>query len=351
MLCTMSFNPRFASGLTGDFTASPFFDITSTNVASDAAAPSSARASAVEMASVVHGLMQPRPTISPKYFYDERGSALFETITHLPEYYVTRVEQSIFLRHEESIAAAVGSHGVVIELGAGNCEKARGLCLRLQASEFIGLDISSEHLEEAAKRLAANMPWLRVRAIAADITEPIHLPDDVPQRNRTVFYPGSSIGNFEPEQAVQMLTQMRQLLGSESDGGGLLIGIDLPKPVHVLQAAYDDGAGVTAAFNRNALEHLNRRIGSDFVPEHWKHRAFFNSELSRVEMHLVAQRAMRVRWPGGAREFAMGDRIHTENSYKYSLDVFDGLLRHAGFSQSRHWTDEQGWFAVIHARP
>ncbi|QNP50341.1 L-histidine N(alpha)-methyltransferase [Diaphorobacter aerolatus] len=304
-----------------------------------------------ERQAIIHGLSQVKPTISPKYFYDERGSALFETITRLPEYYVTRVEQSIFERHGNSIAASVGADSVVIEPGAGNCEKARALCDRLHSTEFVGIDISTEHLQEAAKRLSDVLPWLRVRAIAGDITEPIRLPEDLPRRNRLVFYPGSSIGNFEPAQAVHLLSQMRAMLGEASDGGSLLIGIDLPKPVHILQAAYDDASGVTAAFNRNALDHVNRLIGSDFDSQHWKHRAFFNAECSRVEMHLVALHDMRVSWPGGGREFSMGERIHTENSYKYSLDVFAALLREAGFGQYQSWTDDQDWFAVIHARP
>jgi len=298
---------------------------------------------------IVEGLTRPRPMISAKYLYDERGSRLFEAITRLPEYYVTRVEQSVMQRHAESIVASIGADCVVIEPGAGNCEKARSLCLRLQAREFVGVDISAEHLQEAVQRMSAYMPWLRARAVAGDFTRGMELPSDLPLERRLVFYPGSSIGNFEPDQVVALLSHMRALLGPGANRAGLLIGIDLPKPVHVLQAAYDDAAGITAAFNRNILEHVNRIIGSDFDPAHWKHRAIFNAQHSRVEMHLVALRPQQVRWPGGGRMFATGERIHTENSYKYALGDFVSLLAKAGFQQHRHWCDEQDWFAVIHA--
>ena len=345
----MAWNSHLPSRVTGSLDALHWSTESLAAVLDAAGAPPRTRLLTTEAHEIIQGLMAARPEISPKYFYDERGSGLFEEITRLPEYYVTRVERSIFQRHGEAIAQAVGTGGVVIELGAGNCEKARSLCLRLQPSEFVGIDISFDHLQEAMRGLEADLPWLHARALAADITQPIRLPDDLPQQRRLVFYPGSSIGNCEPAHAVQLLTQMRDMLGAPEDGGGLLIGIDLPKPVHVLQAAYDDAAGVTAAFNRNVLAHVNRLVGSDFVPDHWKHRAIFNSELSRIEMHLVALSNQHVRWPGGGREFLMGERIHTENSYKYSKEAFAAMLKQAGFSHLRSWTDEQGWFAVIHA--
>ena len=175
----------------------------------------------------------------------------------------------------------------------------------------------------------------------------MRLPADIPRQRRLVFYPGSSIGNFDPPQAVALLAQMRALA---LDGGGLLIGIDLPKDRAVLEAAYDDAAGVTAAFNRNVLAHLNRLIGSDFAPQCWRHRAFFNAAASRIEMHLEACGPQRVRWPGGGRDFAAGERIHTENSYKHALPAFTALLRQAGFASTQHWTDERGWFAMVYAR-
>ncbi|MBF5004498.1 L-histidine N(alpha)-methyltransferase [Diaphorobacter caeni] len=347
----MSLNSRSSPGTQGDFDdAAGLFGSVARDVGRSQWTRAAHDAALAEARSITEGLMRAKPVISPTYFYDERGSELFEQITRLPEYYLTRVERSIVQRHGEAITQSIGAGAVVIEPGAGNCEKARGLCQLIAAREFVGIDISSEHLQDAVRRLRADMPWLRARAVAADITQPVRLPRDVPRERRLVFYPGSSIGNFVPAQAVQLLTRMRQLSGSPQEGGSLLIGIDLPKPVHVLQAAYDDAGGVTAAFNRNALVHLNRRIGSDFDPDGWRHRAFFDATHSRVEMHLVAQTAQRVRWPGGGRDFAAGDRIHTENSYKHSLENFASLLTLAGFREHRSWTDEQGWFALIHAK-
>lgn len=204
-----------------------------------------------------------------------------------------------------------------------------------------------DYLHGAVARLRAALPGLDVRAVGGDITAGLRLPPDIPCRRRLVFYPGSSIGNFDPPQAVALLAQMRALA---LDDGGLLIGIDLPKEVPVLEAAYDDAAGVTAAFNRNVLQHLNRLIGSDFDPQQWHHRAFFNRAASRIEMHLEARGPQRVRWPGGGRDFAAGERIHTENSYKHPLPAFTALLGRAGFSSTQSWTDERGWYAMVYAR-
>lgn len=297
---------------------------------------------------IAEDLLKTPARISPKYFYDERGSGLFDAITELPEYYPTRTELSILHHHGAEIARAVGPGCTLIEPGAGSCEKAALLCDLLAPRCFVGLDISAEYLEVAVQRLGARFPGMDARALGGDITRGIHLPDDLPDGPRLVFYPGSSIGNFDPSHALDLLRQLRSLAG---DGGGALIGIDLPKDVAVLEAAYDDSQGVTAAFNRNALSHLNRLIGSDFDEAAWIHRAFFNREASRIEMHLEAATPTTVQWPGGERKFAAGERIHTENSYKYSLEQFSRLLAEAGFSRSRAWTDPQQWFAVIHAQP
>ncbi|GKS76881.1 L-histidine N(alpha)-methyltransferase [Acidovorax sp. SUPP950] len=297
---------------------------------------------------ILQGLARRPACISPKYFYDQRGSQLFEEITRLPEYYPTRTEHALMRTHGDDIARAVGQGGTVIELGAGNCEKARTLCRLLQPERFVGVDISADFLREGVARLCSDLPALQAHAVAGDLTRPLQLPPDIPRARRVVFYPGSSIGNFDPPQALELLSRMRSLV---DDDGALLIGIDLPKDVDVLQAAYDDAAGVTAAFNRNVLAHVNRLIGSDFTPEAWEHRAFFNGEQSRIEMHLEAREGVQVRWPGGGRDFAAGERIHTENSYKYSLTAFQALLARAGFSRAQAWTDERGWFAVVHAQP
>ncbi|SFD65616.1 L-histidine N(alpha)-methyltransferase [Paracidovorax konjaci] len=297
---------------------------------------------------IVQGLLQRPASLSPKYFYDEHGSELFEAITRLPEYYPTRTEYEVMQRHGQDIAESVGQGGTVIELGAGSCEKARSLCALLRPERFVGVDISADFLRGAVARLQGALPWLRVDAVAGDLTLPVALPEDIPRARRLVFYPGSSIGNFDPPQALALLARMRALVDAD---GGVLIGFDLPKDLAVLEAAYDDAAGVTAAFNRNALAHVNRLISSDFVPEAWEHRAFFDRRHSRIEMHLETTRGTRVRWPGGSRVFAPGERIHTENSYKYTLPAFQAMLARAGFSHARAWTDERGWFAVVHARP
>ncbi|MBS0508457.1 MAG: L-histidine N(alpha)-methyltransferase [Proteobacteria bacterium] len=296
---------------------------------------------------IISTLLAPRASISPKYFYDQRGSELFEAITRLPEYYPTRTEHALLQQHGHAIASAVGRGRVVIEPGAGNCAKGLALCRSLAATHFVGVDISLDYLRTAVLRMRQALPGLDARAVGGDITAGVQLPADIPRRRRLVFYPGSSIGNFDPPQAVALLAQMRALVLAD---GGLLVGIDLPKDRATLEAAYDDAAGVTAAFNRNALVHLNRLIGSDFKPQCWRHLAFFNAAASRIEMHLEARSAQCVRWPGGGRDFAAGERIHTENSYKHTLAAFDALLRRAGYASSQAWTDARGWFAMVHAR-
>lgn len=297
---------------------------------------------------IVEGLMQWPPAISPKYFYDAKGSALFEQITRLAEYYPTRTEREIMARHAPAIAANVGTGCTVIELGAGNCEKAKILCELIAPACFVAVDISEEFLHEAVKELRAALPAIDIRAVAVDLNAEIALPADLPRPQRLLYYPGSSIGNFDPTQAQALLSRMRGLLDSD---GALLIGVDLLKDLAVLDAAYNDAAGVTAAFNLNLLAHVNRLTGSDFDLSQWRHLAFFNTTESRIEMHLVVATDTLVRWPGGGRSFARGERIHTENSYKYRVEDFVALLNRAGFPRTQVWTDERGWFAVILARP
>lgn len=297
---------------------------------------------------ITRGLNQRPASISPKYFYDQHGSQLFEEITRLPEYYPTRTETALMQQHAADIAQAVGTGRTLVELGAGNCQKARTLCRLVQPACFVGVDISADFLQAAVRGLRDDFPGLDARAVGGDMTQGVALPEDIPRTGRLVFYPGSSIGNFDPPHALDLLAHMRELI---DDDGGLLIGIDLPKDVEVLEAAYDDAAGVTAAFNRNVLRHVNRLIGSDFDVDQWRHRAFFNPGESRIEMHLEAMADSEVHWPGGGRRFDQGERIHTENSYKYPLHVFTDMLARAGFSQAQAWTDDRGWFAVVHARP
>ncbi len=297
---------------------------------------------------ITHGLRQQPACISPKYFYDQRGSELFEAITRLPEYYPTRTETALMQAHADDIARAVGTGRTLIELGAGNCQKAQALCRTLHPTCFVGVDISADFLQEAVQGLRDTFPGLDAHAVGGDITRGVQLPADIPLAGRLVFYPGSSIGNFDPPHALELLAHMRELI---DDDGGLLIGIDLPKDVNVLEAAYDDAAGVTADFNRNVLVHVNRLIGSDFDVTQWQHKAFFNGDASRIEMHLQALCDVQVQWPGGRRHFVQGERIHTENSYKYPLPVFTEMLARAGFSRAQVWTDAHHWFAMVHAQP
>lgn len=302
--------------------------------------------SALAADEIIAGLTAEPARISPKYFYDDAGSALFERITRLPEYYPTRTEAEIMTKRGAEIAGRIASEATVIELGAGNCEKAKTLCALIRPKCFVAVDIAGDYLADAVAGLRKAFPTLAIETVVADINRELTLPATVPLRRRLVFYPGSSIGNFDAEQAMALLVRMRRLLADE---GALLIGVDLIKDPAILEAAYNDTAGVTAAFNRNVLVHLNRLIGSDFDVREWRHLAFFNRQHSRIEMHLEACVETRVSWPGGERRFRCGERIHTENSYKYRADDFSRLLEQAGFARPDRWTDARHWFCVFHA--
>jgi dimethylhistidine N-methyltransferase len=293
------------------------------------------------------GLLAPSAAISPKYLYDGLGSKLFEAICELPEYYPTRTEAAIFARHGAAMAEAIGTGSALIDLGAGNCAKAAALFPLLQPAQYVPVDISRDFLTEAVGRLQQRFPQIEMTALGLDFSSGFELPDSVRRQRRLFFYPGSSIGNFSPQQAVQFL---RGLRANEGEDGGLLIGVDLIKDKAVLDAAYDDDLGVTAAFNLNLLRHLNHLAGADFDVRDWLHVAFFNEQESRIEMHLEARRALVVHWQGGERHFERGERIHTEYSYKYTQRAFVELLAQAGFEARQTWTDQREWFAVIHAQ-
>lgn len=297
---------------------------------------------------IIQGLSSHPASISPKFFYDAHGSSLFAQITNLPEYYVTRTENAIMAKQGDAIKREAGTVSTLIELGAGNCRKAQALCALLQPQRFVPLDISEEYLLEATADFREKLPGLAVYPVASDLTQAIILPTHIPPERRLVFYPGSSIGNFDPAYAADLLQRVRALL---DDDGALLIGIDLVKEVDVLEAAYNDAAEVTAAFNLNMLQHVNTIIGSDFSGDDWRHVAFFNPVHSRIEMHLESVGETVVRWPEGERRFAAGERIHSENSYKYRANDFVSLLAANGFSRSKMWTDAQGWFAIVLAHP
>ncbi|QBE62046.1 L-histidine N(alpha)-methyltransferase [Pseudoduganella lutea] len=298
------------------------------------------------VAEIQAGLLAPQARTSPKYLYDSLGSRLFEAICELPEYYPTRTEAAIFAAHGADIARRVGTGGTLIDLGAGNCAKAASLFPLLQPQQYVPIDISRDFLNEAVGRLQQRFPSIAMTALALDLSGPFTLPPAVNAARRTFFYPGSSIGNFAPHEAIAFLRRVRE---NTSSDGALLIGVDLIKDAAVLDAAYDDAIGVTAAFNLNMLRHVNHLTGADFDVRQWRHVAFFNAEESRIEMHLEARTALTVRWPGGERRFARGERIHTEDSYKYTPESFAQLLAQAGFAADAVWTDDAGWFAVMHA--
>jgi len=284
-------------------------------------------------------------TAAPKYFYDKLGSHLFEAITELPEYYPTRTEAAIFERRGAEIAQRTGSGITLIDLGAGNCAKATRLFPLLEPHRYVAIDISVDFLRDALRQVQREHPQTDIVGLGLDFSKRLDLPADLLQPRPIFFYPGSSIGNFTPDEALGFLRQVR----AQANGGGLVIGVDLVKDSAVLEAAYDDALGVTAAFNRNLLRNLNGAIGSDFRAEEWRHVARFDTGHSRIEMHLEARRDLSVRWPGAERHFRAGERIHTENSYKYTVDRFTELLSAAGFATPTAWTDPNGWFAVLWA--
>jgi len=302
------------------------------------------RALAAEAAA---GLCARPAQVSPKFLYDALGSRLFEAITELDEYSPTRDEAAIFALHGPAIARAAlqatGVGPVLVDLGAGNCAKAARLFGALQPRRYVAVDIAVDFMRAALQPLQREHPAIEMVGVGLDFSSRLQLPTGLLDGPALVFYPGSSIGNFAPDAALRLLRQARDLAA----GGALLIGIDRVKPSAQLEAAYDDALGVTAAFNLNLLRHLNRLMGSDFDPRAWRHQAEFNAAESRVEMHLVARASCTVRWPGGMREFAAGERLHTESSYKWTPEAFAALLQSAGFSRQRHWTDAHDRFAVF----
>ncbi|MEO7031169.1 MAG: L-histidine N(alpha)-methyltransferase [Herbaspirillum sp.] len=296
---------------------------------------------------VIAGLCLDTACVAPKYLYDTLGSRLFEAICALPEYYPTRTEAAIFAAHATEIAQRSGHGTTLIDLGAGNCAKAARLFPTLQPTQYVALDIATDFLHDAVARLQQRFPAIAMAGVGMDFSNELRLPALVGADRRLFFYPGSSIGNFSPLAALKFLRHVRVAC---DDAGGILISVDLVKDTAILDAAYDDALGVTAAFNLNLLRHLNRVAGTDFKVTDWRHRGFFNPAQSRIEMHLEARSKVVVHWLDGERCFTAGERIHTENSYKYTQQGFTDLLRQAGFGDVKTWTDPQDWFMVCHAR-
>ncbi len=298
-----------------------------------------------DLAEILQGLRREQKALSPKFFYDDRGSELFERITRLPEYYLTQAELSIMERHVDEMAALVGPQASLIEFGSGSSTKTRILLEELdRLAAYVPVDISREHLFAAATRLAADFPHIEVLPVAADFTQPFDLPTPrvMPLRN-IIYFPGSTIGNFAPGAALDLLRVMRH---EAAEDGALLIGVDLKKDKAILERAYNDSAGVTAAFNLNMLERLNREFGANFDVGAFEHRAVYNEPLGRIEMHLVSSREQTVSIGGESFHFDERETIRTEYSHKYTLEEFAGMAARAGFEVHTAWTDPDALFSV-----
>jgi len=292
---------------------------------------------------VIEGFSGAPRRISPKFFYDARGSQLFDAITRLPEYYPTRTEIGLLREHGAAIAGLLGEESLLIELGSGSDAKIRVLLDALRPRAYLPIDISREHLWRATSAIAEDHPTLDVYALCTDYTRPFAIPWPVRELQRAAFFPGSSIGNFEPEQAQRLLQAIATMLGV---GGRLLVGVDLKKDPARLHAAYNDAQGVTACFNLNVLERMRRELAADVDPAGFRHHAFYDPVAGRIEMHLVAMHDQVVAVDGHRFSFAEGDGIHTENSYKYSVAEFTALALTAGFESLHVWQDDDALFSV-----
>lgn len=298
---------------------------------------------------VLAGLARTPKELPPKYFYDEQGCALFERICELPEYYLTRAELQLMERHAPAIAAFLGSGCELIEFGCGSGRKTRLLVEALRPASFVPIDISRSALESACAGLAADFPELHITALHADYTRPIAYPAQpgAAPRRRAVYFPGSTVGNFDRDETRAFLRQVRELVGA---GGALVIGVDRKKSPALLHAAYNDAAGVTAAFNLNLLAHLNREFGADFDLDAFEHVAFYDEAAGRIEMHLRSRAAQAVRLGGRRFSFATGELMRTEISCKYAIEEFQQIGRDCGFEPQRVWLDDAGLFAVYGLR-
>ncbi len=291
------------------------------------------------------GLVRSQKSISPKYFYDAAGSALFDRICTLPEYYPTRTELGILRHHARDMAAHMGPHAEIVEFGAGSMHKVRLLLdAMVQPRRYIPIDISTEHMAQAAHALRQAYPALEVHTHSADYTQDLVLPPHAPGQGRRVgFFPGSTLGNFEPHEALRFMRQCAKVLR----GGALILGADLVKSPDVLHAAYNDAQGVTAAFNRNILARANRELGANFHLPQFAHSAFYNAALQRIEMHLMSARRQTVRVGDCDYDFAEGETLHTENSYKFTVDGLHRLALQAGLTPGPTWTDPEQQFCLL----
>jgi len=301
---------------------------------------------AEEIEELLQGFSRDRKTISPKYFYDEQGSLLFEQICDLPEYYLTRTEIGIMREHIGDMVRAIGPRVNVIEFGSGAGLKTRLLLNNLEDPiSYIPVDISLDHLQDTASAMRADFPDLEILPVAADFTRPFPLPRPArPAERNLVYFPGSTIGNFESDQAVELLRVMHTEAGSD---GALLIGIDLRKDIQLIENAYNDSAGITAKFNLNMLQHLNSRYGADFDLQAFAHSAVYDEATGRIEMRLVSQKAQK--FSLGNRSFSLseGEEILTEYCHKFSVSGFKKLAATAGFHHKKSWFDSRQWFSIL----
>ena len=299
---------------------------------------------AAERAKLVKNLRATPASIEPKYFYDELGCALYAAICQLDEYYPTRTERAIFQTYRNEIAEAIGKVDTFVDVGAGDCCKALSWLPFIEPARYLAVDIAGPSLESALATMAPEFPDTEMLGLATDFSANLDIPGELLTGRVTLFYPGSSIGNFTPDAAVLFLRQMRRYAT-----GGLLIGVDAKKDKATLDAAYADSLGVTAAFNLNALRHINRVINSDFDEKKWRHVGQYNAGLGRIEMHLQSIESQVVNIDGIARTYHADERIHSENSYKYDEHEFTAMLGEAGFAEVRVWTDHERAFWVFYA--
>ncbi len=295
----------------------------------------------------IAGLASVPPTLPSKFFYDERGSDLFLQICELPEYYVTRTETEILSHYGAEIAESIGDNAELVGFGTGAGMKTRLLLNHLQnLVAYVPVDISKQSLTESAEALSREMPSLEILPVCADYLQPIELPTPSKKPDHiAVYFPGSTIGNLKPEVAQHFLTRVCRLCGKS---GGLIIGVDLQKTTEVLEAAYNDSAGVTAEFNLNILVRANRELGADFDLAQWRHRAVYNEQAARIEMHLISEIDQTVHLGDREFYFPAGGKIISEFSYKHTVEGFSALARSAGFQLARYWTDPRKLFAVFH---
>ena len=292
---------------------------------------------------VLMGLEKPQPSLSPKFFYDEKGSKLFDAICECPEYYVTRTEIAILKENIEEISQFIDSDCLLIEPGSGNSEKVTILLDAIRPKAYMPMDISKDYLKLSATRIAQIYKWLEVHAACVDYTTPIEFPEELKEINKVAFFPGSTIGNFEQDDAISFLKRIGELV---DDNGGLLIGVDLKKDTDVLNKAYNDANGYTADFNLNVLNHINRELDADFDLSQFRHHAKYNEEHGRIEMYLISKINQQVSVKDSLFEFMEGDSLHTEYSYKYSAEEFQQLAAEAGYYAEKCWTDADKLFSV-----